>query len=91
MNGPLAIANFLKIVFECAHIRKSAPYEQRGLFLVAVTLKNRFFYSFCEWFVKVRFFVSFVNGRETLKTIFLCGRTCKSSHYEVLHGQICVF
>ena len=61
---------FLKIVFECAHIRKSALYEQRGLFLVAVTLKNRFLYSFCDWFVKMRFFVSFVNGRKTLNTSF---------------------
>ena len=51
----LAVAKFLKIVLGCARIRKSALYEYRGLFLVAVTSNNHFLYSFCNWFVKLRF------------------------------------
>ena len=33
-----------KIVIKCGRIRKSALYEHRGLFLVAVTSKNFLFY-----------------------------------------------
>ena len=33
-----------KIVIKCGHICKSALYEHRGLFLVAVTSKNFLFY-----------------------------------------------
>ena len=46
----LAVAKFLKTVFECDRIRKSALYEDRGLFLVALVSKNSFSLSFCEFF-----------------------------------------
>ena len=61
---------FFFLVFECCLIRESAFHEHRGFFLLAVTFKNRFLLSFWNWFVKSIFFVSFVKGRETLKSSF---------------------
>ena len=46
----LAVAKFLKTVFECDRVRRSALNENRGLFLVGPVSENSFSLSFCEFF-----------------------------------------
>ena len=52
----LGVANFFKTVFECDRILNTALYEDRGLFLVVLVLKNSFLLSFCVFLL---FFVNF--------------------------------
>ena len=66
----LAVAKFLKTVFEYGRISKSVLYEHRGLFLVAVMSKNRSVLSFCKLSYNFRTFLRCVSGREIFKNYF---------------------
>ena len=46
----LGFEKFVKTVFECGRISKSAWYENRDLFLVALMSKNRFSLCLCDFF-----------------------------------------
>ena len=51
----LATPKFNITVFECGLIRRRVLYKHRGLFLVAVTSKNRFLLFFCKLSYNLKF------------------------------------
>ena len=68
----LAFVKIQKTVFECGRIRKSVFYENRVLFSLGVTSKNRYLLFFFFYVVvQRRIFVRHVSDLKILKTFFL--------------------
>ena len=61
----------------------------RGLFLPAVTLGKSLFAVFLRVY-EILNFVNFVGGRKIFRTVFVCGRTCKSTLHELLASARCL-
>ena len=68
----LAFPKFKKTVFDCCRIRKSVLYDHRGLFLVAVTSKNRFSFPFCKLSYNFEFSLVVLAVAKNQKTVFDC-------------------
>ena len=60
----------------------------RGFFYLGVTSKNRFLVSFCKLSYDLEILLGVLAFAKIERTVFVCGRTSKSSHYELLPVQM---
>ena len=60
-------------------------------FLLGVTSKNRFLLSFCKLSYDLEILLGVLAVAKIERTVFVFGRTCKSSPYELLPVQRVLF
>ena len=60
-------------------------------FLLGVTSRNRFLLSFCKLSYVLEILLGVLAVAKIERTVFVTGRTCKSSPYELLHVQRILF
>ena len=76
------------------HVRvlfSSCSLPTKIFFSLGVTSKNRFLLSFSKLSYDLEILLGVLAVAKIERTVFVCGRTSKSSHYELLPVQRVLF